>query len=166
LKADRELRGIPVIFLTARGEADDRIKGLETGVDDYIAKPFDTRELVLRIRAVLNRSNGTKKAAGREVEFGKLVADKDMHNLRVGGKTVVLTHTEFKLIQLFMENPNQTFTRENLLSRVWNYESSTETRTVDTHVRRLREKLGERSKMIETVRGVGYRMIEIEAETD
>lgn len=161
LKADRELRNIPVILLTARGEPEDRIKGLETGVDDYVPKPFDTRELILRIRAVLKRAKDAKKSNNRQIEFGKLIADKDLHQVSVDGEIIMLTLTEFKLLQLLMENPSQVLSRETLLSRVWNYESDTETRTVDTHVRRLREKLGSCSGMIETVRGVGYRMIEI-----
>ena len=160
LKADRELRSIPVIFLTARGDPEDRIRGLETGVDDYLAKPFDSRELILRIRAVLKRAVDARKASSREMQMGDLVADRDMHQVYVDGETVMLTLTEFKLLQLLMENPHQVLSRETLLARVWNYDSNTETRTVDTHVRRLREKLGSCAGMIETVRGVGYRMVE------
>ena len=160
LKADRELRSIPVIFLTARGDPEDRIRGLETGVDDYLAKPFDSRELILRIRAVLKRAVDARKASSREMQMGDLVADRDMHQVYVDGETVMLTLTEFKLLQLLMENPHQVLSRETLLARVWNYDSNTETRTVDTHVRRLREKLGSCASMIETVRGVGYRMVE------
>ncbi len=158
LKADRELSQIPVIFLTARGEPDDRVKGLETGVDDYIAKPFDSRELVLRIRSVLKRASAAKKGSGRRVEFGNIALDKDMHTLVIDGEKIMLTLTESKLLQLLMENHDQVLSRETLLSRVWNYESDTETRTVDTHVRRLREKLGANAAMLETVRGVGYRL--------
>ena len=164
LKADRELQSIPVIFLTARGEAEDRIRGLESGVDDYLAKPFDSRELILRIRAVLKRAVEAKKSSGREMSMGNLVADRDMHQIHVDGETVMLTLTEFKLLQLLMENPHQVLSRETLLSRVWNYECDTETRTVDTHVRRLREKLGSCAAMLETVRGVGYRMVESPAK--
>jgi len=164
LKADRELKSIPVIFLTARGELEDRVRGLETGVDDYLPKPFDTRELILRIRAVLKRAVEARSASSREMQVGDLVADRDMHQVHVDGKTVMLTLTEFKLLQLLMENPHQVLSRESLLARVWNYESNTETRTVDTHVRRLREKLGPCAAMIETVRGVGYRMVEITPE--
>lgn len=163
LKADRELRSIPVIFLTARGEPEDRIKGLETGVDDYVAKPFDSRELILRVRAVLKRAVEAKSAASRQLHLGNLVADRDLHQVYVDDEVVMLTLTEFKLLQLLMENPHQVLSRETLLARVWNYESDTETRTVDTHVRRLREKLGSCSGMIETVRGIGYRMIEFSA---
>ncbi|MBC2601434.1 winged helix-turn-helix domain-containing protein [Puniceicoccus vermicola] len=161
LKADRELQSIPVIFLTARGEPEDRIKGLETGVDDYLGKPFDSRELILRIRAVLKRAVEAKNASSRQLEMGNLRADRDLHQVYVDDETMMLTLTEFKLLQLLMENPNQVLSRETLLARVWNYESDTETRTVDTHVRRLREKLGSCSGMIETVRGVGYRMVEL-----
>ncbi|MFP4352436.1 MAG: response regulator [Puniceicoccaceae bacterium] len=160
LKADRELRRVPVILLTARGEAEDRVKGLETGVDDYVTKPFDSRELVLRIRAVLKRADAARNAGGRRIEFGNLVADKDLHRIEVGGEPVSLTLTEFKLLLVLMENPHQIISRENLLARVWNYEADTETRTVDTHVRRLREKLGKCSRMLQTVRGAGYRLLE------
>jgi len=158
LKADRELSQIPVIFLTARGEPEDRVKGLETGVDDYLAKPFDSRELILRIKAVLKRARAAREGSGRTVEFGKITLDKDMHTLQIDGEGIMLTLTESKLLQLLMENRDQVLSRETLLARVWNYESDTETRTVDTHVRRLREKLGTTAAMIETVRGVGYRI--------
>ncbi len=161
LKADQELQSIPVIFLTARGEADDRVRGLESGVDDYLPKPFDSRELVLRIRAVLKRAAEAKGGGSQKLKMGNLMADRSLHQINVDGTTVMLTLTEFKLLQLFMENPHQILSRENLLARVWNYDSNTETRTVDTHVRRLREKLGSCSAMIETVRGVGYRMVEL-----
>ncbi len=164
LKADRELRRVPVILLTARGEAEDRIRGLETGVDDYVAKPFDSRELVLRIRAVLKRADAARNAEGRRIEFGSLVADKDLHHVEVAGASVGLTLTEFKLLLVLMENPHQIISRERLLARVWNYESDTETRTVDTHIRRLREKLGSCSGMLQTVRGAGYRLLETPPE--
>ena len=129
-------------------------------MDDYVAKPFDSRELILRVRAVLKRAVEAKSAASRQLQLGNLLADRDLHQVYVDDEAVMLTLTEFKLLQLLMENPNQVLSRETLLSRVWNYESDTETRTVDTHVRRLREKLGSCSGMIETVRGVGYRMVE------
>jgi len=158
LKADRELSQIPVVFLTARGEPDDRVKGLETGVDDYVAKPFDTRELILRIKAVLKRAAEAKKGVGRTIKVDNMLLDKDMHTITVDQETLLLTLTESKLLQLLMENPDQVVTRETLLARVWNYESDTETRTVDTHVRRLREKLGTASPLLETVRGVGYKL--------
>ena len=164
LKADRELRRVPVILLTARGEAEDRVRGLETGVDDYVPKPFDSRELVLRIRAVLKRADAVRNAGGRRIQYGNLVADKDLHHVEVGGEPVALTLTEFKLIQVLMENPHQIISRENLLARVWNYETDTETRTVDTHIRRLREKLGPCSGMLQTVRGAGYRLLEFPPE--
>lgn len=164
LQADRELSQIPVIFLTARGEPDDRVKGLETGVDDYVAKPFDSRELILRIKAVLKRAMEAKQGVGRQISFGKILLDKDMHTLKVDEENILLTLTESKLLQLLIENHEQVLSRETLLSRVWNYESDTETRTVDTHVRRLREKLGLAAAMIETVRGIGYRMIALPEE--
>lgn len=160
IKADQRWQNIPIILLTARGESEDRIKGLETGVDDYITKPFNTRELILRVKAVLKRSLEPRKGANRELKIGPIVADKDLREARINDKPVFLTVTEFKLLQLLIENRNRVLTREDLLLQVWNYEASTETRTVDTHVRRLREKLGPASHLIETVRGVGYKMCE------
>lgn len=159
IKNDSDIRRLPVIFLTAKGDTEDRIRGFETGVDDYIAKPFNTKELVLRVRAVLKRANAERVVGSRTITVGPIVADKDLHKINIDGTDVLLTSLEYKLMQLLMENFNQILSRESLLAKVWNYDSSTETRTVDTHVRRLREKLGGRSDMIETVRGRGYRMI-------
>jgi len=160
MKADDDLRALPVIFLTARGETADRVKGFENGVDDYLAKPFDPRELILRIRAILTRVREAGAKNSRRLQVGKIVADKDLHQLLVDGTPILLTSTEFKLMQLLMENRNRVQSRQILLSKVWNYEATTETRTVDTHIRRLREKLGDHAHIVETVRGVGYRIID------
>ncbi|NDV62167.1 response regulator transcription factor [Puniceicoccales bacterium CK1056] len=159
IRADRELKSVPVIFLTARGEVENRIEGLEQGGDDYIAKPFDTKELILRIGSVLKRSGpGTEKEKERLVS-GSIVLDEELHQVSVAGKEVELTATEFKLLKLLMQRKGRVLTRENLLVNVWNYDTNTETRTIDTHIRRLREKLAGDSNPIETVRGVGYRFI-------
>lgn len=158
LRADSNLSAVPIIFLTARGETEERIRGLESGADDYIAKPFDAKELILRIGLVLKRTgrggtNGTRKLQVRAVTL-----DEDMHSVSVSGQPIDLTATEFKLLRLLMERKGRVQSRENLLVNVWNYDTDTETRTIDTHIRRLREKLGAESAIIETVRGVGYRI--------
>ena len=162
LRADVIMKNIPIIFLTARGEAEDRIKGLESGADDYLAKPFDTRELLLRVQAIFKRlatPNGTVTQE-KIFQLGKIVIDVDKHLLTVRGQEVELTATEFRLLKLLIERKGRVQSREHLLVNVWNYEADIETRTVDTHIRRLREKLGTEADVIETVRGVGYRAVD------
>jgi len=161
LRADPVMRHVPVIFLTARGEAEDRVKGFETGADDYISKPFDSRELLLRVQALFKRmSQRSEEKAIKSLAVGRVMVDIDKHRLTVGGSEIDLTATEFKLLRLLIERKGRVQSRENLLVNVWNYEADIETRTVDTHVRRLREKLGEDAKIIQTVRGVGYRVVD------
>lgn len=161
-KADPATQPIPIIFLTARNEAEDRVKGLEAGAEDYISKPFDTRELLLRVEKVLarNRSASTVESALTRIQIGSVVLDEAIHQVTVDGREVILTATEFRLLKLLMERKGRVQSRDSLLTNVWNYESDIETRTVDTHVRRLREKLGPHASMIKTVRGVGYRVKE------
>ena len=160
IRADRNLSGVPIVFLTARGETTDRIKGLESGADDYISKPFDIKELTLRIGLILKRA-GTENPNGTQtLQVGEVILDEEMHSVTVKGKAVELTATEFKLLKLLMERKGRVQSRENLLVNVWNYDTDTETRTIDTHVRRLREKLGSEAGILETVRGVGYRVNE------
>lgn len=160
LRADPKLQKVPVIFLTAKAEEGDRIQGLETGADDYICKPFSTKELVLRIQTILRRTTEGAPAEPKHLQIGQIAIDIDRHIATVGGQPVDLTATEFKLLRLLMERRGRVQTREHLLINVWNYETEIETRTVDTHVRRLREKLGVEAGWIETIRGVGYRMAE------
>ena len=160
IRADKKLKTVPVVFLTARGETEDRITGLELGADDYICKPFDTKELILRIGLIFKRLGGDASAVAKTVNVRDVVLDEEIHAVTVAGRPIDLTATEFKLLKLLMERKGRVQSRENLLINVWNYDTDTETRTIDTHVRRLREKLGERSGMIETVRGVGYRIVE------
>jgi two-component system phosphate regulon response regulator PhoB len=165
LRADPQLKKVPVIFLTAKAEESDRIQGLETGADDYICKPFSTKELVLRVQSILRRSS---EGAGEEIkklQAGEIVIDIERHEAVVSGKPIELTATEFKLLRLLMERRGRVQTREHLLINVWNYETEIETRTVDTHVRRLREKLGGEADWIETIRGVGYRLAERKVQT-
>ena len=162
-KADPVMKHIPIIFLTARNETDDRIKGLKAGADDYISKPFDMQELLLRVDKVLmrNQQSSVDKPTLKRIQISGVVLDEEMHQVTVDGKEVVLTATEFRLLKLLMERKGRVQSRENLLTNVWNYESEIETRTVDTHVRRLRDKLGPYAKMINTIRGVGYRAVDI-----
>ena len=162
IRADSAMRETPVIFLSARSEVEDRIKGLEAGAEDYISKPFNINELLLRISKMLKRSGAPSEPAGQSrIEIAGVVIDEDLHQLTVDGKNVLLTATEFRLLKLLMERKGRVQTRDHLLVNVWHYDTDIETRTVDTHVRRLREKLRQYAHMIETVRGVGYRAVDI-----
>ena len=162
VRADPSMKDIPVIFLSARGEVEDRIKGLEAGAEDYLSKPFSINELLLRISKMLKRSGAPSEPAGQSrIEIAGVVIDEDLHQLTVDGKNVLLTATEFRLLKLLMERKGRVQTRDHLLVNVWNYDTDIETRTVDTHVRRVREKLGQYARMIETVRGVGYRAVDV-----
>ena len=162
VRADPLMKDIPVIFLSARGEVEDRIKGLEAGAEDYVSKPFNTNELLLRISKMLKRSGAPLEHAGQSrIEIAGVVIDEDLHQLTVDGKNVLLTATEFRLLKLLMERKGRVQTRDHLLVNVWHYDTDIETRTVDTHVRRVREKLGQYAHMIETVRGVGYRAVDV-----
>ena len=161
-RSDSSMKDIPIIFLSARGEAEDRIKGLETGADDYLSKPFNIKELQLRVNNMLHRASSTAEPAGQSrIEIAGVVIDDDLHQMTVDGKNVVLTATEFRLLKLLMERVGRVQSREHLLVNVWHYDTDIETRTVDTHVRRVREKLGPYAHLVETVRGVGYRAIDI-----
>jgi two-component system phosphate regulon response regulator PhoB len=157
LRADPQLKDVPVVMLTARGDEPDRVAGFEAGADDYVTKPFSVRELVLRVQAVLKR--GTMKATeAQRLRSGPLELDLGSHRFYVDGGEVELTVLEFKLLHQLMAQPGRVQTRERLLSDVWGVTSPMETRTVDTHVMRLREKLGSGRDRVETVRGVGYRL--------
>ncbi|MEN8661808.1 MAG: response regulator [Lentimonas sp.] len=161
-RADPTMKDIPIIFLTAKGEAEDRIAGLEMGADDYMSKPFNTKELLLRVANVLQRSVKVDQSLGQKrIEIAGVLIDEEIHQLRVDGKEVVLTATEFRLLKLLMERKGRVQSREHLLVNVWHYDTDIETRTVDTHVRRVREKLGPYARLIETIRGVGYRAVDI-----
>lgn len=160
-RSDPAMQSIPIIFLTAKGEAEDRVKGLETGADDYISKPFNTKELLLRVGNILNRGQKGETPGAKRVEIAGVVIDEDIHQLTVDGGNVPLTATEFRLLKLLMERKGRVQSREHLLVNVWHYDTDIETRTVDTHVRRVREKLGPYAHLIETVRGVGYRAVDI-----
>ncbi|MDX1385225.1 MAG: response regulator [Thermoanaerobaculia bacterium] len=157
LKRDAATSGIPIIMLTAKGEEVDRIVGLELGADDYLAKPFSPREVVLRVKAVLRRAQGAAESDD-VVEVGALKLDVPGHRLLVSGTEVALTATEFRLMSVLMGRQGRVQTRARLLSDVWGYAEDVDSRTVDTHIRRLRRKLGPEARRIETVIGVGYRL--------
>lgn len=154
LAANPKTQDIPILILTARGEEMDRVVGLSLGADDYVVKPFSVRELMLRIRAILRRRNRPQSAA---VEAHDIRLDPQAHRVSVKGEEVVLTATEFRLLEDLMRHQGAVRTREQLLDKVWGYSFDGYARTVDTHMRRLRSKLGEQQKFLETVRGVGYR---------
>ena len=154
LKNDTATSHIPILMLTAKAEEIDRIVGLEFGADDYVTKPFSPREILLRIRAILRRG----EMPGESLKAGPISIDPARHEVRVNGKQVRLTSLEFKLLQTLMQRRGRVQGRDRLLNEVWGYESVIDTRTVDTHVRRLREKLGKVGDAIETVRGFGYRL--------
>ncbi len=155
LRADNTTQEIPVIMLTARGQPRDRIEGLEHGADDYVTKPFSPKELLLRLKAILRRTRATPPSAVDEFDAFRL--DRAQMEIRIDGDRMELTNTEYKLLATLMENRGRILSREILLSDVWGYKNTIDTRTVDTHMRRLREKLGKYSDRIETVRGYGYR---------
>jgi two-component system phosphate regulon response regulator PhoB len=149
---------IPIIMVTAKGEESDRVRGLEIGADDYVVKPFSVKELLLRIRAVLRRGEpGAKEEQAHRLHG--IVLDVDRHEVRVNEAPVLLTALEFKLLRSFLERPGRIQTRETLLADVWGITADVTTRTVDTHIKRLREKLGSAGDVIETVRGVGYKLV-------
>src|SRR5262249_10163703 len=148
-----------ILMLTAKAEEVDRIVGLELGADDYVTKPFSPREIVLRIKKILGRTRPATAPAQLQ-QCGELRVDSAKHEVTLKGKVVELTATEFRLLQLLMERRGRVQTRDRLLTDVWGYEGDVDTRTVDTHIRRVREKLGRAADYIETVRGVGYRFFE------
>jgi phosphate regulon transcriptional regulator PhoB len=160
LKAEPATRNIPIVMLTAKADEVDRILGFELGADDYMTKPFSPRELVLRVQSVLRRATAQPEKA-EVLKVGDIVVDRSRHAVMVKGKELDLTATEFKLLSTLMERRGRVQSRDVLLNDVWGYESLIDTRTVDTHVRRLREKLGSVADCIETIRGFGYRMIDI-----
>ncbi len=147
---------VPIIMLTARGEESDRIRGLETGADDYVTKPFSPRELLARVGAVLRRMRPA--LAGEQLSYGGMEMDVDSHRVRRSGKPVQLGPTEFRLLRHFMEHPGRVFSRERLLEAVWPHDSDIDARTVDVHIRRLRKAIneGDQSDLIRTVRSAGY----------
>ena len=160
IRADNLLQKTPVIMLTAKTDLEHRIKGLEQGADDYIGKPFDSQELVLRIRSILKRTAESKKDDDRRIIFGRLLLDKEDHSISIAGQKIDFTLTEFNLLHYFLKRRGRVQTRDNLLLGVWKFDADVETRTVDVHIRRVRKKIQDSDLEIETIRGVGYRLVE------
>ena len=155
MKRSSELNDIPVIMATAKGQEYDRIRGLDLGADDYIVKPFSMMEMVSRVKAVLRRSQ--PQHVSKLLKAGGLVVNLDEHTVVADGRRVQLTYKEFELLRLFLSHPGMVYTREQLFSQVWNLDYMGDSRTLDTHIRSLRQKLEGYGKLIETVRNVGYR---------
>ena len=157
LKQDKSKSSMPVIILTAKDDEVDKVVGFELGADDYVTKPFSVRELILRVKAVLKR--GVSKSDNVEVQrkFGELKIDVDSHEVFVNDEHISLTALEFKLLRQLVDRRGRVQSRDQLLSDVWGYSSDVTTRTVDTHIKRLREKLGDMGKYVQTIRGVGYK---------
>ena len=156
LKSSPKTKGIPVIMVTAKGSEYDKVVGLDSGADDYVTKPFGMMELVSRIKAVLRRSG--KVEDRMDMETAGVHMDVKKHEVMVDGKEISLTHKEFELLEKLMRNQGIVLTRDQLLTEIWGYDFDGETRTVDVHIRTLRQKLGEKGEIIQTVRGVGYRV--------
>ena len=156
MKDSAEYRDIPVIMATAKGAEFDKVKNLDMGADDYLVKPFGMMEMVSRVKAVLRRCKSNQKSS--TITLGMLTLNTEEREAVINGEKMQLTYKEFELLKLFMQNPKTVFTRDRLYSEIWGYDYIGETRTVDVHIRSLRQKLGEYADMIETVRSVGYRM--------
>jgi two-component system phosphate regulon response regulator PhoB len=160
LRKEPSTAGIPIIMLTAKAAEIDRVLGLELGADDYVTKPFSPRELVLRIKKLLERSQRADYPPAEQVKAGGLTIDIPRHTVSLGNKAIELTATEFKLLTALVRRRGLVQSRERLLRDVWEYAADVDTRTVDTHMRRLRDKLGGAADHLETVRGVGYRFVD------
>jgi len=161
LKSDPKKNLIPIIILTAKDDEVDKVVGFELGADDYVTKPFSVRELILRVKAVLKRGNVKSENLEVQRQFGDLVIDVDSHEVFVNNNQVILTALEFKLLRQLVDRRGRVQSRDQLLSDVWGYSADVTTRTVDTHIKRLREKLGAMGKYVQTIRGVGYKFSRI-----
>ena len=161
IKSDKIFSSIPIIILTAKDDEVDKIVGFELGADDYVTKPFSVRELILRVKAVLKRGNVKSENLEAKRQFGDLVIDIDSHEVFVNNDLVILTALEFKLLRQLVDRRGRVQSRDQLLSDVWGYSAEVTTRTVDTHIKRLREKLGTMGKYVQTIRGVGYKFSRI-----
>ncbi len=158
LRSAPETERLPIILLTAKGTEFDKVLGLDSGADDYISKPFGTMELISRIKALLRRSAPVAQPSADTISAGGLTIKQDMHEVTAEGKKIILTLKEYDLLCLLMKNKGRVFTRDELLNRIWGYDFSGESRTVDVHIRTLRSKLGICGELIETIRGVGYKI--------
>lgn len=158
LKKDHDFSSIPVIFLTAKGEEVDKVVGLELGADDYITKPFSPKELVARVKAVLRRRNITEDSGGRKIVIKNVVIDPEKYEVLIENKKIELTLTEFNILHLLASGKGRTFTREQILENLWKGEKAVIDRTIDVHIKHLREKMGKNARMIKNIRGIGYRL--------
>ena len=157
VKGDIKTEVIPIIILTAKDDEVDKLVGFELGADDYVTKPYSVKELILRIKAVIKRGDKKKDLVEIERQFGDLVIDVDSHEVHVDSKEIILTALEFRLLKELVDKRGRVQSRDQLLSEVWGYNSEVTTRTVDTHIKRLREKLGSMGKYVQTIRGIGYK---------
>ena len=158
IKSNSETEATPVVILTAKDDEVDKVVGFELGADDYVTKPFSVRELILRVKAILKRSDTkTKEVVEVERQFGDLKIDVDSHEVHVDSQLIELTALEFRLLKELVDKRGRVQSRDQLLSEVWGYNAEVTTRTVDTHIKRLREKLGSMGKYVQTIRGVGYK---------
>lgn len=158
LRGHESTSAIPIILLTARTEEEERLRGFDTGADDYVTKPFSPRELVARVKALLRRTRAEPVEVGRRLRHGPIEIDREAHRVYVGGDEIELTRIEYRLLEVFVERRGRVQSRRQLLQAAWDTNARIETRTVDMHVARLRSKLGDAGALIETVRGVGYRL--------
>ena len=157
IKSDKDKSSTPIIILTAKDDEVDKVVGFELGADDYVTKPISVRELILRIKAVLKRGAEKKETLEVQRQFGELIMDIDSHEVFVNNEQIILTALEFRLLRQLVDRRGRVQSRDQLLSDVWGYSSEVTTRTVDTHIKRLREKLGTMGKYVQTIRGVGYK---------
>ncbi|MDA9902929.1 response regulator transcription factor [Gammaproteobacteria bacterium] len=157
IKSDKDKSSTPIIILTAKDDEVDKVVGFELGADDYVTKPFSVRELILRIKAILKRGESKKETLEVQRQFGELTMDIDSHEVFVNSEQIILTALEFRLLRQLVDRRGRVQSREQLLSDVWGYSAEVTTRTVDTHIKRLREKLGTMGKYVQTIRGVGYK---------
>jgi two-component system phosphate regulon response regulator PhoB len=157
IKSDKDKSSTPIIILTAKDDEVDKVVGFELGADDYVTKPFSIRELILRIKAILKRGESKKETLEVQRQFGELTMDIDSHEVFVNSEQIILTALEFRLLRQLVDRRGRVQSREQLLSDVWGYSAEVTTRTVDTHIKRLREKLGTMGKYVQTIRGVGYK---------
>jgi len=159
LRSNKEFASLPIIMLTAKGDETDRVVGLELGADDYITKPFSVKELIARVKAVLRRLEAPQKIQRLELG-GRLVIDQEKHEVLVDGEKIELTSTEFKILGLLASSKGRVFTRDQILDYLWGQEKAVVDRTIDVHIRNLREKLGKAAAFIKNIRGVGYKIEE------
>jgi len=157
IKSDKDKSSTPIIILTAKDDEVDKVVGFELGADDYVTKPFSVRELILRIKAILKRGQSKNETLEVQRQFGELTMDIDSHEVFVNSEQIILTALEFRLLRQLVDRRGRVQSREQLLSDVWGYSAEVTTRTVDTHIKRLREKLGTMGKYVQTIRGVGYK---------